>query len=590
MNALEHGTVLQGANHQYIIERVQGQGAFGITYLAKFKHQIQGELASGSTWMQVCIKEFFMKDFNQRDASSGMLNDTSGVTLLQKYRKAFFREAVNLAHMNHDSIVKVFEVFEANNTVYIVMEYIDGCSLDAYITARGCIPEQEALGYFRQICNATLYMHEHKMLHLDIKPKNVMIDETGHCYLIDFGLSKQYDEEGNPESSTTIGLGTPGYAPSEQVDVQDSDKSFRATIDVYALGATLYKMLTGQTPPKATEVVAAMLDGGNLILSNLTHAGISHPLAEKVSQAMWPSSTKRVQDVSALIQMMCPPTVVPEAPKVTDADETTIVEQQPVADDATVVGGQQNMTSIFAGLAQAAKVKQEQDHTIDANSTILGSKINWLNNRYLIPALTVGWLILMLSYLLAVRQPYTDTPKPPLFVDNFFSSQSLWSGVMHFFTTLACYGSLGATVFFSVAKKFQPVICSVLIMAFLFSILYPTVTYDDLFFKKVEDFEKCIFNYMMYNGVVNTLLLVGTILMARGAKNGWSKYASILLSLMLGGSILTKFTILFNANTDYYQFLNNHVSNLSILLCLAMLTVSTCKERKSSKQVTTSES
>lgn len=566
MNALEHGTVLQGANHQYIIERVQGQGAFGITYLAKFKHQIQGELASGSTWMQVCIKEFFMKDFNQRDASSGMLNDTSGVTLLQKYRKAFFREAVNLAHMNHDSIVKVFEVFEANNTVYIVMEYIDGCSLDAYITARGCIPEQEALGYFRQICNATLYMHEHKMLHLDIKPKNVMIDETGHCYLIDFGLSKQYDEGGNPESSTTIGLGTPGYAPSEQVDVQDGDKSFRATIDVYALGATLYKMLTGQTPPKATEVVAAMLDGGNLILSNLTHAGISHPLAEKVSQAMWPSSTKRVQNVSALIQMMCPPTVVPEAPKVTDADETTIVEQQPVADDATVVGGQQNMTSIFAGLAQAAKVKQEQDHTIDANSTILGSKINWLNNRYLIPALTVGWLILMLSYLLAINHECTDTPETPLFVDNFFSSQSSWSGVMHFFTILAAYAILGKTLLFTVSRKWQAVITPMLAIAFLFALFYPTLTFGSSVKVKV------ITNCMLYNCLVNIMLLVVAILMVFGAKNKSTKYAGIMLIPTLGGSVLAKFIEFMASLAHYteYTTCNNYIANLSILLCLGI--------------------
>lgn len=301
---LSSGFHLQGAKQEYVIEKVLGQGTFGITYLAKFKQQVKGVMGGGTVTSHVCIKEFFMKELNSRDESTGTLNDVSEVTLVSKYRKAFIREAKNLVKMNHPGIVNVFEVIETNNTVYIVMEYLDGGSLDDYISSKGRLPEDEALRLFRQICDAMDYMHSKKMLHLDIKPKNVMRDEEGHLYLIDFGLSKQYDNTGEPESSTMIGLGTVGYAPIEQAKHQDDDKTFRATIDVYALGATLYKMLTGQTPPDATEVANSITDGGNIIEHNLLNAGISASLATSVSKAMWSSSNTRIQSVKDLIDRL----------------------------------------------------------------------------------------------------------------------------------------------------------------------------------------------------------------------------------------------------------------------------------------------
>lgn len=301
---LSQGFHLQGAKQEYIIEKVLGQGTFGITYLAKFKQQVKGVMGGGTVTSHVCIKEFFMKELNSRDESTGILNDVNEVTLVSKYRKAFIREAKNLVKMNHPGIVNVFEVIETNNTVYIVMEYLDGGSLDDYITSKGRLTEDEALRLFRQICDAMDYMHSKKMLHLDMKPKNVMRDEEGHLYLIDFGLSKQYDNTGEPESSTMIGLGTAGYAPIEQAKHQDDDKTFRATIDVYALGATLYKMLTGQTPPDATEVSNSITDGGNIIEKGLLDAGVSASLASIVSKAMWSSSNTRIQSVKDLIDRL----------------------------------------------------------------------------------------------------------------------------------------------------------------------------------------------------------------------------------------------------------------------------------------------
>lgn len=211
--SLPHGYVLHGEKNRYVIDKVLGQGSFGITYLAKFKTIYSGSMGTGVGLLQVAIKEFFMRDMNVRDTSTGYLNNASQDSLISKYRRAFVREAHNLANLTHPGIVKVFEVIETNNTVYIVMEYIDGGSLDEYISSRGNLSEKEALPLFREICLAVDSMHQHHMLHLDIKPKNIMMDEDGHTRLIDFGLSKQYTANGEPESSTSIGLGTPRLRP-----------------------------------------------------------------------------------------------------------------------------------------------------------------------------------------------------------------------------------------------------------------------------------------------------------------------------------------------------------------------------------------
>ena len=297
---LPHGYVLHGEKNRYVIDRVLGQGSFGITYLAKFKAQLQGSMGRGSVQSTVAIKEFFMRDMNTRDGSTGYLNDASQDSLVGKYRRAFVREARNLARLSHPGIVNVFEVIETNNTVYIVMEYIDGGSLDEHIAQSGKLSEQESVDSILKLCSAVNCMHEHRMLHLDIKPKNVMLDEDGQLYLIDFGLSKQYTADGEPESSTSIGLGTPGYAPSEQAVHQDGDKKFRATLDIYALGATLFKMLTGKTPPNATDVSDSVLDGDNIIPKRLKDVGVTDKLAAVVAKAMFPSSSKRYQSVTEL--------------------------------------------------------------------------------------------------------------------------------------------------------------------------------------------------------------------------------------------------------------------------------------------------
>jgi hypothetical protein len=133
------------------------------------------------------------------------------------------------------------------------------------------------------------------MLHLDLKPKNIMRNKDGHLLLIDFGLSKQYDQNGEPESSTTLGLGTPGYAPIEQANYKQ-DGSFPATLDIYAFGATIFKMLTGSTPPHASDILSEGFPDD--LFKKLR---ISEATTALVRKAMSPKKKQRYQTVSELL-------------------------------------------------------------------------------------------------------------------------------------------------------------------------------------------------------------------------------------------------------------------------------------------------
>lgn len=289
--ALPAGSRLQGHSYAYEIERVLGQGSFGITYRARLC--LSGELGELSSNVTVAVKEFFMKDINGREGTSVTSGSNTGV--YSDYKAKFKREAVNLSRMKHPGIVKVLEAFEANNTFYYAMEYIEGGSLDNYIGEWGGLPEREALDYLERIGSALAFMHDNRMLHLDLKPLNVMRRADGRPVLIDFGLSKQYGSDGQPESSTTIGGGTPGYAPLEQANYHEG-RDFPVTLDVYALGATLYKMLTGQTPPVAADVLN---DG--FPEESLLRKQVSRKTIEALRKAMSPMKKERWQTVGEFL-------------------------------------------------------------------------------------------------------------------------------------------------------------------------------------------------------------------------------------------------------------------------------------------------
>lgn len=332
-NTLQIGMTLAGG--KYTIVGVLGRGTFGITYKATMQVDVAGELGNLKTTLNVAIKEFFMNEMNSRGEGSIKVEGTDS-SLVQNYRRKFRKEAENLSKLSHPNIVHVLEIFDENNTTYYVMEYVDGESLDSYISRCGALSEVEATEIIQSVGNALQYMHENRMLHLDMKPANVMRRKDGHVILIDFGLSKQYDANGEPESSTSLGLGTQGYAPIEQSDYRQ-DGTFPATLDIYALGATFYKMLTGERPPAAS----TMLRLEDFPVQTLRDHNVSESTIFTLQQAMAPSKRDRFQSVSFFVQalQMTAGTHVVEEPAV-EPVEPVIPEFSPEASPVQTVSEQ----------------------------------------------------------------------------------------------------------------------------------------------------------------------------------------------------------------------------------------------------------
>ena len=193
MQHLRIGSFLQ--NGKYKIEKVLGQGGFGITYLATQKISIEGPIGQIDTEIKLAIKEFFMKDICNRDEDSSIVSIPSvgSQQLAERFKQKFIKEARNISRLKHAHIIKVVDVFEENGTAYYVMEYHGNGSLNSLIKQNGPMPEDKATNYILQIASALEYIHNEQMNHLDIKPDNILLNNKGEAILIDFGLSKCYD-------------------------------------------------------------------------------------------------------------------------------------------------------------------------------------------------------------------------------------------------------------------------------------------------------------------------------------------------------------------------------------------------------------
>ncbi len=235
-NLLKEGTML---NHgKYRIFRHLASGGFGNTY----------EALNVAFEKTCAIKEFFMKGVSLRNESTNEISiaHPENKRLFNGQKDKFKKEARRINTLNNEHIVKVYDLFEENGTVYYVMEYIDGKSL--YQLQKGLhhpFSEKQALVIFVQLLDALKVIHENSILHMDLKPANVLIDKNGKCTVIDFGASKQSTIDSGTTTSSALAY-TLGYAPNEQIN--GKSENWGPWTDFYALGATMYNLLTGISP------------------------------------------------------------------------------------------------------------------------------------------------------------------------------------------------------------------------------------------------------------------------------------------------------------------------------------------------------
>ena len=231
---LQPGTALNSG--KYVIEKKIGEGGFGITYKA-----VQRGLNR-----YVCIKEYFLAGRCVRNTHARTIQ-LQGIDeeVFERFREAFVKEAQTLASLHHTNIVEVIDIFDENNTSYMVMPFIEGRSLQAIVEEKGPLSYPEAVNYIAQVTSAVAYIHDRHILHRDIKPENIMITDDYKAILIDFGSAREFQQDKTQRHTSLL---THGYAPPEQYTANSRKGSYT---DIYALGASLYYILTGQVPIEA---------------------------------------------------------------------------------------------------------------------------------------------------------------------------------------------------------------------------------------------------------------------------------------------------------------------------------------------------
>lgn len=357
---LRVGTILHGT---YRIDSFLSSGGFGNTYVAT--HIEFNE--------RYAIKEFFMKGVTQRDGNQTTvsISNVENLDSFNAQREKFKKEARRLYQLSNPHIVRVYNLFEENGTAYYVMDYVDGEDLSERLKRTGKpMSEQEVRNILPQILDALKSIHDAGMWHLDLKPANIMLDKNGNIKLIDFGASKQMDaQKGGATASTAISH-TTGYAPREQME-QNYDK-FGPWTDIYALGATLYNLLTNKRPPLPTDIDDDMSEDKHL---TLPMANVSYDMKKLILSMMQTNRMRRPQSiwniqipkqyVESSIQFapISNPQKVDKEKTVTANEEVTIIEnkktipdknyqkQQPTSSDSEpTVNGNVKVLVILAGI------------------------------------------------------------------------------------------------------------------------------------------------------------------------------------------------------------------------------------------------
>jgi serine/threonine-protein kinase len=346
---LPKGYYLQ--HKKYRLTNVIGQGGFGITYLGVWSTEIKGELGAVKTDVPICIKEYFFKDYCFRDKETWnvQVHSRTGQVLFDKFKEKMIKEAKILSEVHHPYIVNVLEVFEENNTAYIAMEHIPGCSLKYMLEKEGVLPEKKVLKYISQIGQALDFVHQKNILHLDIKPNNVLIDTHDNARLIDFGVSKRYDVE-HQETSTTVLTLSKGFASIEQYD-SEGIQTFSPCPDIYSLGATMYNLLTGEIPTESILRAAKPLVKPSELNKNIS------PKTEKVIlKAMQVKPADRFQTIKQMLNELDIPPYFEETENLLEQTGLSPSEEQDENTEVNEVLLSQQMTDDGQTIVRSSNV------------------------------------------------------------------------------------------------------------------------------------------------------------------------------------------------------------------------------------------
>lgn len=322
MTPLQSNSILQGG--KYRIEKVLGQGGFGITYLAE-------QVMLGR---KIAVKEFFIKELCNRDEETSQVSigSTGSIETVERFKEKFLKEAKLIASMDNNHIIRIHDIFEENGTAYYIMENIDGGSAEDLVK-NGALDETDAIRVVKEVGSALEYIHKQNVLHLDVKPSNILLRNNGEAVLIDFGISKRYDDNGRQTSTTPTGISR-GYAPIEQYN--QGLQNFSPATDVYSLGATLFKLLTGQIPPESPD----LLEDEDF---PSCPSNVSSSIWDAIERAMEPRRKKRYQKVEDFLSAITSGTTYkPIKGKLAGTEETIVLSTIPSpapssASDETIV-------------------------------------------------------------------------------------------------------------------------------------------------------------------------------------------------------------------------------------------------------------
>lgn len=395
---LPEGATLQ--NGKYRVERQIASGGFGNTY----------EVMNVEFEERMALKEFFMKGISERESvtTSVSVSNTLNKSQFEAQKDKFKKEARRLRKLHHPNIVQVHDLFEENGTAYYAMDYVEGESLSNRLKrTQKPLTESETMTIFSQVLDALESVHAQGIWHLDMKPGNIMVDRQGCTKLIDFGASKQLSAvDGGYTTTTTAMCYTPGYAPTEQID--QKMELIGPWTDLYALGATLYNLLTMKQPPTVSEMQEA-----DAFQYPETVSGKTRQLIQWMMNPRRGARPQSVADVRAFLAVPAvappPPSVTPPPPPPASAKPASAKPTPAKADDETLFI-QNTGKKKGATVPPPPSASQSSQSAPSSSSASSGSKISPV--VWVVVAIVALVVVGAVVWLMLPSGGETDEPDP----------------------------------------------------------------------------------------------------------------------------------------------------------------------------------